>query len=54
MSCIDYGPNETNTNERDSNRISKCSPRDEASEDAKQRNEYYEKTRREKRLFGAC
>lgn len=43
MSCIDYGPNETNTNERDSNRISKCSPRDEASEDAKQRNEYYEK-----------
>ena len=43
MSCIDYGPNETNTNERDSNRISKYSPRDEVSEDVRQRDEYYEK-----------
>lgn len=43
MSCIDYGPNETNTNERDSNRISKYSPRDEASEDVERKAEYYEK-----------
>ena len=43
MPCIDYGPNGTNTNERDSNRISKYSPRDEASEDVERKAEYYEK-----------
>ena len=43
MPCIDYGPNVTNTNERDSNRISKYSPRDEASEDVERKAEYYEK-----------
>lgn len=49
MPCIDYGPNGTNTNERDSNRISKYSPRDEASEDVERKAEYYEKTCRGKR-----
>ena len=54
MPCIDYGPNGTNTDECGSSRADEHSPRDGVSEDAKQRNEYYEKTRREKRLFGAC
>lgn len=35
MSCIDYGPNGTNTNECGSNGANEYSPRDEVSEDAK-------------------
>ena len=37
MPCIDYGPNGTNTNECGSNGANEYSPRDEVSEDAKQR-----------------
>ena len=43
MPCIDYGPNGTNIDECGSNRANEYSPRDEVSEDAKQRDEYYEK-----------
>ena len=43
MSCIDYGPNGTNTNECGSNRANEYSPRDEVSEDVKRKAEYYEK-----------
>lgn len=43
MPCIDYGPNGTNTDECGSSRADEHSPRDGVSEDAKQRNEYYEK-----------
>ncbi len=43
MPCIDYGPNGTNIDEHGLNRANKYSPRDGVSEDAKQRNEYYEK-----------
>ena len=38
-----YGPNGTNIDEYGSNRANEYSPRDEVSEDAKQRDEYYEK-----------
>ena len=38
-----YGPNGTNIDECGSNRANEYSPRDEVSEDAKQRDEYYEK-----------
>ena len=38
-----YGPNGTNIDECGLNRANEYSPRDGASEDAKQRNEYYEK-----------
>ena len=37
------GPNGTNTDECGSNRANEHSPRDEVSEDSKQRDEYYEK-----------
>lgn len=37
MSCIDYGPNGTNTDECGSNRANEYSPRDEVSEGVKQR-----------------
>ena len=40
---IVYGPNGTNIDECGSNRANEYSPRDEVSEDAKQRDEYYEK-----------
>jgi len=43
MPCIDYGPNGTNTDECGSNRANEYSPRDEVSEDVRQRDEYYEK-----------
>lgn len=43
MPCIDYGPNGTNTDECGSSRADEHSPRDGVSQDAKQRNEYYEK-----------
>ena len=43
MPCIDYGPNGTNIDECGSNRANEYSPRDEVSEDAKQRDEYYKK-----------
>jgi len=43
MPCIDYGPNGTNTDECGSNRANEYSPRDEVSEDAKRKAEYYEK-----------
>jgi len=43
MPCIDYGPNGTNTDECGSNRVNEYSPRDEVSDDVKQRDEYYEK-----------
>ncbi len=43
MSCIDYGPNGTNTDECGSNRANEYSPRDGASEDVKRKAEYYEK-----------
>ena len=43
MPCIDYGPNGTNTDECGSNRADEYSPRDEVSEDVRQRDEYYEK-----------
>ena len=43
MPCIDYGPNGTNTDECGSNRANEYSPRDEVSEDAKQRDEYCKK-----------
>lgn len=43
MPCIDYGPNGTNTDECGSNRASEYSPRDEVSQDVRQRDEYYEK-----------
>ena len=35
MSCIDYGPNGTNTDEHGLNRANKYSPREEVDEDAK-------------------
>lgn len=43
MPCIDYGPNGTNTDECGSSRADEHSPRDEVSEDAKRKAEYYEK-----------
>ena len=43
MSCIDYGPNGTNTDEHGLNRANKYSPREEVDEDAKRRDECYEK-----------
>lgn len=52
MPCIDYGPNGTNIDECGSNRANEYSPRDEVSEDAKQRDEYYEKLTEKKR--GDC
>ena len=43
MPYIDYGPSGTNTDECGSSRADEHSPRDGVSENAKQRNEYYEK-----------
>ena len=42
-----YGPNGTNIDECGSNRANEYSQRDEVSEDAKQRDEYYKNSQRE-------
>lgn len=58
MPCIDYGPNGTNTDECGSNGANEYSPRDEVSEDAKQRdaekNDFSEPVRTIKRMSGVA